>query len=113
MQASNAASLSAIVTCSQGETNGDFNKIRKQFSATKSQLKKNRKITKKVSESQWSLKDTYETVAPTLARLPVGDHHCLFNVAELFEELSQSFIRSMIRQSADEDLGERGVLLSN
>lgn len=41
---------------------------------------------KKGSESINSLlRDTYESITPRLARLSVGDDHCLFNVPENLE----------------------------
>lgn len=54
---------------------------------------------------------TYKAVSPRLARLAVGDHHCLVDVPESLEVLSERRVVGVVRQPAHEDLGEGGVLL--
>ncbi len=54
---------------------------------------------------------THESVSAALAGLSVGDDDGLLDVAELCEELAQGLVRRVVRQSADEDLSERRVLL--
>lgn len=54
---------------------------------------------------------TYEAVAAAFSRLPVGDHHRFQYFAERLEEVPQRLVGGVIRQAADEYLGEGRVLL--
>lgn len=54
---------------------------------------------------------TYKAVSSGLPGLPVRDHHRLIDVPEGFEVLPQRGVVGVVRQAADEDLGESGVLL--
>lgn len=53
-----------------------------------------------------------KSVAPRLARLPVGDDHRLLDLAENLEVLAQAGVGGVVGQPPDEDLGVRRVLLS-
>lgn len=53
---------------------------------------------------------TYESVAARLARLAVGDDDGLLDLAVHLEVLPEAGVGRVIRQAADEDLGERRVL---
>ena len=57
-------------------------------------------------------KVTHESVSPGFAGLPVGDDHSLLDVAELVEVFSQALVGGVVGQTAHEDLGELGILLS-
>ena len=57
------------------------------------------------------IRATYKSVAPGLARLPVGDDHRLLDLAEDLEVLAQAGVRGVVGQPPDEDLGVRRVLL--
>lgn len=54
---------------------------------------------------------TYEAVSSGFTGLPVGYHHRFVNVPEGLEVFSQRGVVGVVRQSANEDLGEGGVFL--
>lgn len=54
---------------------------------------------------------TYEAVPPGFTGLPVSYHNGLVNVPESLEVFSERGVSRVVRQSADEDFGERGVFL--
>lgn len=57
------------------------------------------------------IRATYKSIAPGLARLPVGDDHSLLDLAEDLEVLAQAGVRGVVGQPPDEDFGVRRVLL--
>lgn len=54
---------------------------------------------------------THKAVSSGFARLPVRDHHRLVDVPEGLEVFAERRVVRVVRQPADEDLGEGGVLL--
>lgn len=54
---------------------------------------------------------THKAVSSGFPRLPVRYHHGFIDVAESLEVISQRRVRGVIRQTADEDLGESRVFL--
>jgi len=55
------------------------------------------------------MQDTYESISSALAGLSVGDDDRLGDVAERLEVAAQRLVGRVVRQAADEDLGEGGV----
>lgn len=54
---------------------------------------------------------TYETIATTLASLPVGNNDSLFNFTEDFKKVAKTLVRSVIRKSSYEDFRVCRVLV--
>ena len=52
---------------------------------------------------------TYKAISARLARLPIGDDHCLLDVAESLEESTQRLVGGVVGQSADKDFCKGGV----
>jgi len=55
--------------------------------------------------------NTYEAVSAAFARLPVSYDDRLGDISKRFEVAAQGLVGRVVRQSADEDLGERRVAM--